>query len=308
MSAKEVKNLAASLCSKLLNRSRERKEDFQFVLSRWIAERFLYRLGVSKQRDQFVLKGATMFLIWKGELARPTRDVDLLGYGAPDIKSVVKTVREICSLHADDGIEFDLDGIRGEAIREDAEYDGIRVFVGATLDKAKVTMQIDIAYGDVVEPAPIEAKMPVMLDLPAPTLRAYPPEAVIAEKFEAMVKLGMGNSRMKDFFDIWMLSREQTFGMPRLRRAIHATFKRRKTPLPRSVPMAFTKAFLSDAAKLGQWNGFLRRIQLKEGHAELGDVGAAIAGFVMPAIEAARGKEAEEMEWTPGGPWQKLDQ
>lgn len=206
--------MAASCRAKLLNRSRDRKEDFQFVLGRWVAERFLYRLGASKQRDQFVLKGATLFLIWKGELARPTRDLDLLGYGNPDIDRVVRTVREICSLQADDGIEFDLDGIRGEAIREDAEYDGIRVLVVATLDRARVTLQIDIGFGDVVDPAPVESRVPVMLDLPAPLLRAYPPEVVIAEKFEAMVTLGAANSRMKDFFDIWMLLREQSSVWP----------------------------------------------------------------------------------------------
>lgn len=242
--------MAASHRAKLLNRSRERKEDFQFVLGRWVAERFLYRLGVSKQRDMFVLKGATLFLIWKGELSRPTRDVDLLGYGPPDIPSVVKAVREICALRADDGIEFDLDGIRGEAIRDDAEYDGIRVLIVAVLDKAKVTVQVDIGYGDVVDPAPVEAKVPVMLDLPPPLLRAYPPEVVIAEKFEAMVKLGTANSRMKDFFDIWMLAREQTFSMARLRRAIVATFERRKTALPQGVPTALTEAFLKDPEKI----------------------------------------------------------
>lgn len=304
MSAKEVKNLAASYRAKLLNRSRERKEDFQFVLSRWIAERFLYRLGASKQHDQFVLKGATLFLIWKGELARPTRDVNLLGYGAPDIDAVVKTVREICSLHADDGIEFDLDGIRGEAIREDAEYDGIRVFIGAALDKAKVTMQIDIGYGDVVDPAPVEMKLPVMLDLPAPKLRTYPPEVVIAEKFQAIVQLGMGNSRMKDFFDIWMLSREQGFSMARLRRAIVTTFEHRKTPLPGALPTALTEAFLQDAEKVKLWKAFLRRIQLPDDHAALEQVGQSIASFLVPVVNVAEAKNGYT-EWQPDGGWRK---
>ncbi|MGH9673614.1 MAG: nucleotidyl transferase AbiEii/AbiGii toxin family protein [Bryobacteraceae bacterium] len=149
-----MKNIAASMRAKLYELSQKRKEDFQFILTRWVAERFLYRLGASKQHDQFVLKGATLFLIWHGKLPRPTRDVDFLGYGSPDIKEVIKTIREICSLHADDGIVFDLDGIRAEAIREDAEYDGVRVFVGALLDKARVTMQMDIGFGDVVDPAP----------------------------------------------------------------------------------------------------------------------------------------------------------
>ena len=231
MKAKGVKNVAASMRARLYELSKQRKEDFQFVLTRWVAERFLYRLSVSRQHDQFVLKGATLFLIWKGELPRPTRDVDFLAYGPADIESVVKTIREICSLRADDGIDFDLDEIRARAIREPAEYDGVRVFVNAVLDKAKVTVQIDIGYGDVVDPSPVETKLPVMLDLPAPSLRTYPPEVVIAEKLQAMIHLGIANSRMKDFFDIWMLSREQTFLMSRLRRAIVATFQRRKTDL-----------------------------------------------------------------------------
>ncbi|MBL8227353.1 MAG: nucleotidyl transferase AbiEii/AbiGii toxin family protein [Bryobacterales bacterium] len=305
MKGKEVRNVAASYRAKLLNRSRERKEDFQFVLGRWVAERFLYRLGVSKQRDQFVLKGATLFLIWKGELARPTRDVDLLGYGKPDIDGVVKTVKEICSLHADDGIEFDLDSIRGETIREDAEYDGIRVLVVATLDRARVTMQIDIGFGDVVDPAPVETTVPVMLDLPAPLLRTYPPEVVIAEKLEAMVRLGTANSRMKDFFDIWMLSCEQSFSMARLRRAMIATFERRKTALPQGVPLALTEAFLKDPEKIKLWKAFLTRIQLPEDRITLEQVGRALAAFVMPVarpVEAGSG----DMEWPAGGPWRRL--
>jgi predicted nucleotidyltransferase component of viral defense system len=202
----------------LLERARSRKEDFEFVLGRWVAERFLYRLGQSSQRERFVLKGATLFLIWQGKLPRPTRDVDLLGYGSAEIEKVIGAIREICSVKADDGIIFDLDKIAGEEIREEAEYDGVRVRVPASLDGAKAQLQIDIGFGDAVDPAPEETAVPVMLEMESPRLKAYPPEVVIAEKLQAMVHLGIANSRMKDFFDIWILSREQTFLMSRLRR------------------------------------------------------------------------------------------
>ena len=297
MSAKQVKNLAGSLRAKLLNRSRERKEDFQFVLSRWIAERFLYRLGESPQHDRFVLKGATLFLIWQGKLVRPTRDVDFLGYGSPEIAEVTKSIRDICSVVAEDGIAFDLDGIRAEEIRAAAEYDGVRVFVPASLDDARITLQIDIGFGDAVEPAPVDAELPVMLDLPAPKLRTYPPEVVIAEKFQAMVQLGTANSRMKDFFDIWILSREHSFLMYRLRGAIVATFERRKTEVPNGLPTALTDVFLKDAEKVKLWKAFLKRIQLSDDYARLEDVGQAIGVFLMPVVESVNAKSTEGQRW-----------
>jgi hypothetical protein len=165
-----LKNLAGSHRAKLLNRSRERKEDFQFVL-----------------------KGATMFLIWKGRLLRPTRDVDFLGYGSPDPDHVTATIRAICEMPAEDGLLFDLDGVSAEEMREDAGYPGVRVLIPASLDGAKVILQIDIGYGDAVDPAPIEAELPVILGLPPPWLRTYPPEVAIAEKFQAMAHLGTAN-------------------------------------------------------------------------------------------------------------------
>lgn len=302
MSAKQVKNLAASLRAKLLSRSRERNEDFQFVLGRWIAERFLYRLGISRKSDQFVLKGATLFLVWKGELLRPTRDIDFLGYGSSKLDEVAKSIREICSLAVEDGIVFDLEAIRAEEIREEAEYDGVRVFVPASLDNARATLQVDIGFGDAVEPAPVQAEIPVMLNLPAPTVRSYPPEAAIAEKFEAMVKLGIANSRMKDFFDIWILSREQTFRMAQLRRAVMATFERRRTAIPQGVPTALTEAFLRDREKVTLWKAFLRRIQLPDDYAELPQVGRTIAEFLMPVLNPVDVKN-EDLEWRPDGGW-----
>ena len=298
-----LKNVAASMRAKLLDRARERKEDFQFILGRWVAERFLYRLGKSDQREAFVLKGATLFLIWQGKLPRPTRDIDLLGYGSFQVKNVVESIREICSVETGDGILFDLAGVKGEEIREDADYGGVRVLVPASLDGAKSQLQIDIGFGDAVDPAPEETILPVMLEMESPRIKAYPPEAVIAEKLQAMVHLGVANSRMKDLFDIWLLSRDQAFLMSRLRRAIAATFDRRKTPLPSERPTALTGAFLKDKGKTDQWKAFLSRMGLPKETGELADVGEAIVRFLMPVIESARAGDAAEKKWTPGGPW-----
>jgi nucleotidyltransferase AbiEii toxin of type IV toxin-antitoxin system len=216
-----------------------------------VAERFLYRLCKSDQREVFVLKGATLFLIWPGKLPRPTRDIDFLGYGSAQIGAVIESIRVVCSIEADDGILFDLAHISGEEIWEEAEYDGARVRVPASIDGARAQLQIDIGFGDAVDPAPVETKFPVMLKMESPRLRAYPPEVVIAEKLQAMVHLVIANSRMKDFFDIWILCHEQGFQMSRLRRAIAATFARRKTELPADRP-ALTDAYLKDKTKSGR--------------------------------------------------------
>ena len=292
--------------AKLLDRAREQKEDFQFMLGRWVAERFLYRLGKSDQREAFILKGATLFLIWQGKLPRPTKDIDLLGYGSAQIKNVTESIRQVCSVEADDGVLFDLGGITAEEIREEAEYGGIRVRVPASLDGARAPLQIDIGFGDAVEPAPVETDFPVMLETESPRIKAYPPEVVIAEKLQAMVHLGIANSRMKDFFDIWILSQQQTFLMSRLRRAVEATFERRKTVLPAERPTALTETFLKDKGKSDQWRAFLSRMELSRDLIDLNAVGEIIAGFLMPAIDAARNGSKEEQEWPAKGPWRNL--
>ena len=302
MKKKPLKNVAASMRAQLLDRARERKEDFQFVLDRWVAERFLYRLGKSDQRETFVLKGATLFLVWQGKLPRPTRDIDLLGYGSSQVGHVTEAIRHVCSIETGDGIVFDLARIKGEEIREEADYDGVRVLVPAMLDGAKSRLQIDIGFGDAVDSVQ-ETTLPVMLDLEAPRIKAYPPEAVIAEKFQAMVHLGVASSRMKDLFDIWTLSCDQNFLMSRLRKAVAATFTRRKTPLPTERPIALTSAVLRDAGKIGQWKAFLNRMSLAKDLSDLAEVGEAIAQFLMPVIDASRNGDSTEKKWAPRGPW-----
>jgi hypothetical protein len=298
MKPKPPRNIAASHRAKLLNLAQERGEGFQFFLGRWVSERFLFRLGLSAHRDQFILKGAMLFVAWDGKLHRPTQDVDLLGYGSPVVGEVAQRIREICAQSVDDGIVFDLEGMRSEKIREDAEYEGVRVRVPASLDGARVLLQIDIGFGDLVEPAPARLTFPTLLPLDPPIVRGYPPETVIAEKFQAMVMLGIGNSRMKDFFDIWTLARTHNFSLQSLGRSVRQTFERRRTPLPSTTPVALSEGFLLDENKQTQWKAFGNRSGLDL--PTLQSVGAAIEEFVMPVLGA---EDAPDLVWTAPGPW-----
>ena len=302
MTVKKVRNVAGSHRAKLLTLARSRGDDFQFLLSRWVVERFLYRLAGSAQKDTFVLKGATLFLAWEGRLHRPTKDLDLLGFGSPDVDDVTRRIRDVCAVQADDGIVFDLGGIRGERIKEDAEYEGVRVRVPASLDGARVSMQIDVGFGDLVDPPPAELTFPVLLPLDAPVVRAYPPEAVIAEKFHAMVILGIANSRMKDFFDIWTLAQTHGFAIETLAGSVRSTFERRRTPLPETVPMALTGEFLEDHSKQTQWAAFGKRLGLRD-LSPLPLIGGQIAAFLMPVLGAIRAANSVAHVWVPGGPW-----
>ena len=299
---KKVTNIAGSHRAKLLALARERGEDFQFLLGRWMVERFLYRLSQSAHKDSFVLKGAMLLLAWDGQMHRPTRDLDLLGFGSPDIPGVTQRIREICSLVEADGILFDLVGIEGTRIKEDAEYEGVRLRVPASLEGARVIMQIDVGFGDLVDPPPGPVTFPVLLPLAAPVIRGYPPEAVVAEKFHAMVVLGIANSRMKDFFDIWRLGQTHSFEAGRLARAIRSTFERRQTPVPEKLPLALTDEFLEDTAKLTQWAAFGKRLGLGD-IPKLPAVGRYIAAFLMPVLDAEFTGSPHGREWMPGGPW-----
>lgn len=304
MTLKRVRNVAASHRAKLLTLARDRGEDFQFLLGRWVVERFLYRLAGSDQKDSFILKGAMLFLAWEGRLHRPTKDLDLLGFGSADVDDVTHRIRSICAAPADDGIVFDLAGIQGERIKEDAEYEGVRVRVPAILDGARISMQIDVGFGDLVEPPAAEVAFPVLLPLDTPVVRAYPAETVIAEKFQAMVFLGIANSRMKDFFDIWMLARSHRFDLEQLSRSVRSTFERRRTPLPVNVPLALTRDFLGDHSKQTQWAAFGNRLGLRDLQ-PLPLVGEQIAVFLMPILSAPSGMMPANQTWPPGGPWIK---
>ncbi len=205
---REIKNVGASVRARLLSLAQRQGADFQLIVTRYALERFLYRLGVSPYRDRFILKGAMLFAIWLDDPYRPTRDVDFLGFGDNETEAVAEIFRKVCAVEvADDGVVFDVNKLRAESTREDTDYGGIRVQTQATVGGARVPIRIDIGFGDVVTPRPAEIEYPALLDAPPPKLRAYPKETVVAEKFEALVSLGHSNSRMKDFYDLWMLSR-----------------------------------------------------------------------------------------------------
>lgn len=257
-------DLAASILARLRNVARQRGEDPQLVLVRYVNERLLYRLSSSSSAEDFVLKGATLFLVWKGRSHRVTRDLDLLGRGPADEGRMVRIFREVCAVACDDdAVSFDPATVQAAAIREGAAYAGVRVRLRGRLGRADVPVQIDIGFGDAVTPGPVAVELPPVLDLPAARLRAYPRETVIAEKVHAMVVLGRDNSRMKDFHDVWLLLREVEDDAL-LGRAIAATFARRATPLPEAVPDAWSDAFAADATKRSQWETFLERARVDQ--------------------------------------------
>jgi predicted nucleotidyltransferase component of viral defense system len=280
-----IRNMGASIRARLLNLSRDSNQSFQMLLTRYALERFLYRLSISPYRDRFVLKGAILMATWFANPFRPTQDVDFLGFGDQDPDAMLGIFREICAIQIDDGVIFDTNALAIDRVRDELEYGGLRIKTNATIASAKIRIVIDIGFGDAIEPGPVELDMTVLLDQPAPRLRSYPRETVIAEKFQAMVMLGRANSRMKDFYDIWALSQAYTFEGDGLPRAIAATFKRRDTAIPAERPDALTEAFANDPAKQRQWEAFLRGIEAEP--VALAQIVEELALLLMPQVLAA---------------------
>ncbi|VTU46210.1 hypothetical protein SRS16P2_00545 (plasmid) [Variovorax sp. SRS16] len=258
------RNLAASILSRLKQRADASRQDFNLTLTHYGLERLLYRLSVSPHAPNYLLKGALLFSLWYDQPHRPTRDADLLGFGPDDIDSAVSAFREICEITVEDGIAFDPASVKGSVIRKEAGYGGVRIDLQAKLDGARIALQVDIGFGDVVTPVAESVSYPVLLEgLPAPHLRTYPKYTVVAEKFHAVCLLGMVNTRMKDYFDLWVLLHEGTLDTTELRRAIEATFARRKLALPSTLPSGLSDAFAQDAAKQRQWAAFLQKNRLE---------------------------------------------
>jgi len=258
-----TKNSAASVRARLLNKARTEGMDFQLMLTRYGLERLLYRLSISSERDNFLLKGALLFDLWYDVPLRPTRDIDLLGFGLAEIPYLVAAFESICAIGADDGMAFDAASIRADEIRKEANYAGIRLALTGTIDGARCPVQIDVGYGDAVTPAPESARFPVMFeDMPAPTLRVYPRYTVVAEKLEAIISLGMANSRMKDYFDLWVILRDAQLEQGILAQAVEATLNRRGTRRPSGIPIGLSAQFSSDRQKITQWAAFVKRNQL----------------------------------------------
>ena len=300
MSTESKKNLPASVRQRLLNLSAARREPFDLILVRYGIERLLYRLSRSRHSGTFLLKGAMLFAVWSDGAHRPTRDVDLLGFGPADNEELKAIFVELCGLEtAPDGLTFLAESVAVTSIREEATYPGTRITLEARLEKVRIPLQVDIGFGDIVTPRPDEIDFPALLDFPAPQLRAYPIYTVVAEKLEASVRLGEANTRMKDFFDLWFLSRRFTFEGEILREAVTRTFARRELALPTTLPVALSAEFAT--LKAGTWNVLLRR----NAFAPL-DLTVAIyeiRSFAWLLMEAAATGATFAQTWTPKQGW-----
>ena len=298
---KSPRNIPASVRQRILNRAKSDRRPFNELLQYYAMERFLYRLSQSAHADRFILKGALMLRVWRSPELRPTMDIDMLGRTSNKEADIIAQIRDILSMDVEaDGLAFDADSIQAERITEDADYEGIRIRFRGALDSARINMQVDIGFGDVVYPEPEKSELPTMLDSSAPRLLCYSRESSIAEKFEAMVKLGVLNSRMKDFYDIWLLSRQFDFDGAKLAEAIRLTFERRGTALPTEIE-AFTEPFID--AKQIQWTTFWKRLQQDHVPVSFREVTTAVDGFLAPVVAAISSGKPSPTNWIASGPW-----
>lgn len=304
MTKDRPRNMAASVGARLKALAKTQQEDFGLVLTRYGLERLLYRLSQSAHKSTFILKGAMLFQLWQGNPHRPTRDLDLLGHGAPDPERIAAIFRQICRQAVeDDGLTFAADTLQAQAMKEDEEYSGVRVKFQAKLAAARISIQIDVGFGDAVVPEPADISYPTLLDFPAPQLKAYNRDTVVAEKFQAMVMLGIANSRMKDFYDIWTLTNQFEFSGTVLCKSIQATFERRRTELPQEPPLALTAEFAEDHQKQTQWRAFIRKGKLDDAPETLSEVTQRLQVFLMPPTRSLVSGAELDARWSDGE-WQ----
>ena len=297
-------NLPASIAARLLNRAKQAGDDYQVLLASFCFERFLHRLGMSGVRDRFILKGAMLLRLWSDRPYRATRDLDLTRRGDGSHSAIREDVRRICATPVgDDGVVFEPDAVRIEAIRAEDEYAGTRVTLPARCGNARLTLQIDIGLGDAVWPAPQRCMYPALLDFPAPEVLAYPREAVVAEKFEAMVALGDRNSRIKDFFDIHYLASQFEFDRATLVEAARRTFERRGTLIPAEPPIGLTPAYWENPSRPAQTRAFARRAGLKVPESPGIEFAELLGAFLLPVVDDLRSGKGSNGTWCPGGPW-----
>ena len=296
-------DVSASVHQRLLNKARESGRPFNELFQYYSMERFIYRLSKTPHIQKFILKGALMFTAWNIQATRTTKDIDFLGKLENSVETMIAVMRNTCNQTVEpDGMNFNPDSIICNAIIEDAVYEGIRVFVRGNLGKSRVLLQLDVGFGDVVFPTELEVKYPTILDFPPPTLKGYSKESMIAEKFQAMIKLGELNSRMKDFYDIWLLSKQFDFNGRTLAEAITKTFKIRKTEIP-DQPSVFKKSFSEDQMREKQWSAFLRKSVLASTTHSFYEVMAEIKSFLVPVSSAIVSQESFQKKWKAPGPW-----
>ena len=298
-------DVAPSVRARLANHARDSGRPFQEVLQYYGLERFLYRLSRTEHRNRFVLKGALMLRVWDIPASRPTRDIDLLGHLNVDIRALEEIISDVCKVAVEnDGLRFDVATISGMRIKEDAEYEGIRIKLTGYLEKSRIPVQLDVAFGDIIHPSADEHEYPTILEFPAPNLRTYPRESVVAEKFQAMVSLGRLNSRMKDFYDIWLLARLFEFVGGELSTAIDKTFRNRRTAIETN-PFALTEEFTRAEEPQKQWTAFLKRSNLYSAPHSLDELREPLRAFLLPIIHALASGGELKGKWAAGGPWQE---
>ncbi len=303
MTSSHLRNIAASVHQRILNKSRESARPFNDLLQYYAIERFLYRLSRSSYAGKFILKGALMLMVWEVRAFRSTMDIDMLGKMKNSTDAIIAMVRDVCRQEVEpDGIVFDPDSIRGQIITEDADYEGVRINFRGSLDTARISIQLDVGFGDIVIPSPELMAYPTILDLPAPQIRGYSKESTIAEKFEAMVRRGIMNSRMKDFWDIRLLSRQFDFDGRTLAAAITETFTARHTVIP-SDPVAFTEAFIRDEAKQTQWKAFLRKNLMTGAQDTFEEAINAVSLFLQPVVDGLVNCKSIPARWKAPGAW-----
>lgn len=292
-----MKNVVASIQDRLKILSRSEGIELNRVLEDFAIARLFARLSDSFYRDQFILKGAQLFVLWANAPHRSTRDADFLSFGSPEPAGLEAIFNQLCARETmpPDGLEW-LPG-KAAPIREDNLYGGVRIKLIARLGNIRIPVQVDVGFGDAITPEAKIAEWPGILDFPPVSLLAYCPETAIAEKLHAAVVLGTANSRMKDFFDLYWLSRHQSFNGMLLREAIEATFRRRSTEIPITPPVAFTSGFHSLPDKKIQWVGFLRKSKLEP--LDFETILSQIANFLLPVMN----DEVRDLDWHPATGW-----
>lgn len=296
-------NLPASVHRRLLNRARDTGQPFNYLLQHFAMERFLFRLSRSEYAERFILKGALMLTVWGVPVGRPTMDIDLLGRTNNSIEGLVRLFGAVCNLDVEaDGIAFDASTLVGERIMEEAQYEGVRLRFRGSLGNAAISMQVDVGFGDVVIPSAEVVDYPALLDFPGPRLSGYSRESTIAEKLHVMTGRGLLTSRMKDFFDVWLLSRHSSFSGDTLAEAIRATFARRGAQVE-GEPEVLTAGFASDGTKTAQWRALLHRSRLTDAPTDLAEVVGDLAVFLGPVTQALSAGEPFHKRWQAPGPW-----
>lgn len=301
---KEIKNIEASIKAQLQNKAKEANRPFSEVLQYYGMERFLYRFSKSKYVDKFVLKGALLFAVWQIPERRTTLDIDFLGRFDNQVAAIETVIKDVCNISVDpDGLKFNSLTVQGRKIKEDADYEGVRVKFTGFLDRARIPMQIDVGFGDIVHPKIRVINYPVILDFPKPHLSGYPQESVVSEKFEAMIKLGLLNSRMKDFYDIWLMMRQFEFKGTNLVEAIKKTFKHRKTDIPQDKPLFDDEIYDMKSDRQTLWSAFLRKGDIQHAPDTLSVIAEEIETFLIEPIIVINSEVKFNKTWKSPRGW-----